>query len=79
MRFIIFLFLPPGSVSVARLSEKQVINLVWPKCSTGSSSLYKYVHPRGLKGQVETESWYGMRKLNQEMVVNALGFASLAI
>ena len=36
MRFIyyFFLFLPPGSISEARLSEKQVINLVWPKLSS---------------------------------------------
>ena len=27
---MIFLFLPPGSIFVARLSEKQVIDLLWP-------------------------------------------------
>ena len=27
---LFFLFPPPGSIAVARPSEKQVINLVWP-------------------------------------------------
>ena len=37
MRFIFFLFPPPKTLFVASLSEKQVIDLVWPKLKVGSA------------------------------------------
>ena len=39
----LFLFPPPGSVFVASLSEKQVIDLVWPKDNLTIIIIIKYI------------------------------------